>query len=77
MKNYKIGAILYYAAAICWFIASVINFTSDRNIRGFAYLILFALSIACGSLALNKYNKYNNEKGKDEQEEKEQNKSED
>lgn len=60
MKKFKISAILYFAASVCWFIASIINFTCDDTWRGVTYLCLGALMLCTGSISLNKYKKEKN-----------------
>lgn len=67
MKKFKISAILYYVAALCWYIAAIIGFTHDSSSMGVVWLCLGSATLCLGSASLNKYRKEkNNDKSDDE-----------
>ncbi len=67
MKKFKISAILYYVAALCWYIAAIICFTSESSRVGVIWLCLGSSMLCLGSASLNKYRKEKNSDSSDDE----------
>ena len=70
MKKFKISAILYYAASLCWYIAAIISFTSESSRIGVIWLCLGSSTLCLGSDSLNKYRKEKNNSDKSDDKDK-------
>lgn len=65
MKKEKTSAVLYYIASFCFYVAAIINFTSNSgNSMGVVWLCLGSTMLCLGSVWLNKIKK--SEKDKEE-----------
>ena len=64
MDKNKLCSILYYVAAACFYISSILHLTSSNGGMGVTYLCLGSTFLCLGSVYLNKRKKDSNDNNK-------------
>jgi hypothetical protein len=64
MDKNKLSSMLYYVAALCFYISAILNFTNSDSSMGVVYLCLGSTFLCLGSVHLTKLKKDNKDKDK-------------